>query len=248
MATRTRERHTAVHDLVARGMSITEIGRRLRLDRRTVRRFARATDVDELMTTARTAGRTLITGFEPYLRERFAAGCTDGARLTREITERGYRGSDKTVRRFLQPLRDALRMHPTQPTAPRVRQVTGWLTCRPDNLTDKDEIRLDAILERSPALTTLRGHVRGFAEIMTERRGHDLTDWMADVDATGAPALRSFTTGLRRDLDAVTAGLTLEHNSGPVEGHVNRIKMLKRQMYGRANLDLLRKRVIHLES
>ena len=122
------------------------------------------------------------------------------------------------------------------------------MTCRPDSLTDKDRIRLDEILGRSPALTSLREHVRGFAEIMTERRGHDLTDWIHDIDATGSPALRSFTAGLRRDLDAVTAGLTLEHNSGPVEGHVNRIKMLIRQMYGRANLDLLRKRVIHLES
>ncbi|MFC9769066.1 transposase [Rhodococcus jostii] len=59
------------------------------------------------------------------------------------------------------------------------------------------------------------------------------------------PALRSFVRGLRRDLDAVTAGLTLLHSSGPVEGHVNRIKMLKRQMYGRTNLNLLRKRVLH---
>jgi len=57
--------------------------------------------------------------------------------------------------------------------------------------------------------------------------------------------MRSFAVGLLRDLDAVTAGLTLEYSSGPVEGHVNRIKMLKRQMYGRAHFDLLRKRVIH---
>ncbi len=199
------------------------------------------------MTTTRTAGRTLLTEFEPYLRERFAAGVTDATRLAEEITARGYRGSAKTVRRFLHPLRNALRVRPTQPAAPSVRQATGWLTCRPDRLTDKDTARLDEILDHSPALTALREQVRGFAEIMTERRGHKLTDWMNGVDATGAPALRSFTTGLRRDLDAVNAGLTLEHNSGPVEGHVNRIKMLKRQMYGRANLDLLRKRVIHLE-
>jgi len=93
----------------------------------------------------------------------------------------------------------------------------------------------------------VREHIRRFAEIMVDRRGHDLAEWMTDVDTTGSQALRSFVTGLRRDLDAVTAGLTLVHNSGPVEGHVNRIKMLKRQMYGRANLDLLRKRIIHLE-
>jgi transposase len=69
---------------------------------------------------------------------------------------------------------------------------------------------------------------------------------MTDIQAAaGAPALRSFVTGLRADLDAVTAGLTLPHNSGPVEGTVNRIKMIKRQMYGGANLDLLRIRVLH---
>ncbi|MGW0019351.1 DesA/ISL3 alpha bundle tail domain-containing protein, partial [Rhodococcus sp. NPDC003382] len=109
--------------------------------------------------------------------------------------------------------------------APSVRQVTGWLTCRPDRLTDADSGRLTDILEHSPALTALREHVRGFAQLMTERRGRELADWMNGIDATGSPALRSFAAGLRRDLDAVTAGLTLEHNSGPVEGHVNRIIM-----------------------
>ena len=67
---------------------------------------------------------------------------------------------------------------------------------------------------------------------------------MAAVEANNLPDLRSFVTGLRRDHDAVTAGLTMPHSSGKVEGHVNRIKMIKRQMYGRANPDLLRKRIL----
>ncbi|WP_016695686.1 ISL3 family transposase [Rhodococcus rhodochrous] len=247
LPTRTRERHTAVHELLAQGQSISAISRTLCLDRKTVRRFARAEHVEELMTSTRTSGSRVLRGFESYLRERFAAGCTDAAVLAGEITERGYRGSVKTVRRFLHSLRTAQKLQPTPPAAPTVRQVTGWLTCHPDRLTDEDRRRLGEILTRSTALTAVGRHVRGFAAIMVERRGHDLTDWMSEVDSAGSPALRSFVAGLRRDLDAVTAGLTLEHNSGPVEGHVNRIKMLKRQMYGRANLDLLRKRVIHLE-
>lgn len=81
--------------------------------------------------------------------------------------------------------------------------------------------------------------------MMTELRGRDLEKWITAVSAAEAqPELRSFITGLRRDQDAVTAGLSLRWNSGPVEGHVNRIKMLKRQMYGRANPDLLRLRVL----
>ncbi len=199
------------------------------------------------MTTSRIAGQTLLSGHETYLRERFGAGCTDAARPTREITDRGYGGSAQTVRRFLQPLRSAERAQPVPPRTPSVRQVTMWLACRPDDLADKDSTRLTDICDRSLARAKLREHIRGFAEIMVKRRGHDLAEWTTDVDATGSPALRSFVIGLRRDLDAVTAGLTLVRNSGPVEEHVNRIKMLKRQMYGRANLDLLRKRVVHPE-
>lgn len=200
------KRHAAVQQLISSGMTISAISRELGLDRKAVRRFARARTVDELLTTTRTAGPTLLSEHEPYLRERFAAGCTDAARLTAEITERGYRGSAKTVRRFLAPLRAAHRTRPAPPQAPSVRQVTGWLTCRPDRLTDVDSGCLTDILERSPALVVLREHVRGFAEIMVERRGLELADWMTSVDATGSPALRSFAASLRRDLDAVTAG------------------------------------------
>jgi transposase len=142
-------------------------------------------------------------------------------------------------------LRSALNPLPSGPASPSVRQATGWLTRHPDRLSDDERTELDSLLERSPALAATRELAHDFAEIMIERRGSDLDAWMTAVDTKGDRALRSFVTGLRRDLDAVTAGLTLPYSSGPVEGHINRIKMLKRQMYGRANLDLLRKRVIH---
>jgi transposase len=81
--------------------------------------------------------------------------------------------------------------------------------------------------------------------MLTGRHGDKLNDWLSDVDSAGAPALRSFANGLRRDLDAVTAGLTTDYSSGAVEGTVNRIKMINLQMYGRANFDLLRKRILN---
>ena len=114
---RTRERHTAVHEQVAQGQSISAISRTLRPDRKTVRRFARAEHVEELITSTRTSGSRVLRGFESYLRDRFAAGCTDAAVLAGEITERGYRGSAKTVRRFLHPLRTAQKLRPTPPAA-----------------------------------------------------------------------------------------------------------------------------------
>jgi transposase len=122
--------------------------------------------------------------------------------------------------------------------------VTAWIMTRPGGLDPAGQTSLDSILASSPELTALTGHVRAFARLMTGRRGRDLEQWMTAPAASGEPALKSFITGLRADQDAVTAGLTLRLSSGSVEGHVNRIKMLKRQMYGRANPDLLRRRIL----
>jgi transposase len=114
----------------------------------------------------------------------------------------------------------------------------------PHSLTTDDKTQLTAILAACPELAALRAHVAAFADLMTQRRGRELESWITAAAASGLPELRSFVTGLRRDQDAVTAGLTLPYNSGVVEGHVNRIKMLKRQMYGRASPDLLRRRIL----
>ena len=95
-----------------------------------------------------------------------------------------------------------------------------------------------------PHLDAVAGHVTTFAKMLTGRHGDRLDTWITAVDADDLPDLHSFTTGLKRDHTAVLNGLTLPWSSGAVEGQVNRIKMLKRQMYGRANLDLLRRRIL----
>ena len=95
-----------------------------------------------------------------------------------------------------------------------------------------------------PHLDALAEHVSGFAEMMVGRHGERLDSWIAGVEADDQPDLHRFVNGLRRDEAAVRNGLTLAHSSGAVEGGVNRIKMIKRQMYGRAGFDLLRKRVL----
>ncbi|MCD2158334.1 transposase, partial [Rhodococcus cerastii] len=88
------------------------------------------------------------------------------------------------------------------------------------------------------------GHVTSFAEMLTERLGKQVNSWMSAVAADDLPHLHRFVRGLDTDHAAVRNGLTLPYSSGAVEGHVNRIKMLKRQMYGRAGFDLLRKRIL----
>jgi transposase len=149
------------------------------------------------------------------------------------------------VRRYLQPFRAGRTAPPPLPVAPSVRPVTGWLTRHPDTLSEDETLQVKKILHRSDPLTTTDRQVREFAKMLTQRQGQRLGEWLHDVETTGAPALRSFAAGLRNDLDAVTAGLTTNYSSGAVEGTVNRIKMIKRQMFGRAKFDLLRKRILN---
>lgn len=240
---RTRERFAAVQDLLRDGESLSAICRILSIDRKTVQRFARAETVNDLLGKA-TARRSVLDPFKTYLHQRWIAGVTDAAALAKEITVQGYIGSEQTVRRYLQQFRGMITAPPEPSTAPKVRQVTGWLLRRPSDLDPDDQEKLAVLRSRCSHLDSLVAHVKGFAEMMTQRTGENLQTWLSAVEVDDQPDLHSFALGIRRDLRAVTAGLTLSHSSGKVEGNVNRLKAIKRQMYGRAKLDLLRKLVI----
>ena len=243
LATRARERHAAVQSLLQQGQSITAIARELHLTRHTVRRFARAQGIEELL--ARTGPRgVLLDPFKAHLHRRLADGISDAAALTAEIRTTGYRGSVQTVRRYLHPLRTTPTAPPPVPDPPKVRHLSGWIMTDPDHLDPDDQAKLDDARTRCPHLDALAGHVTEFAKILTGLHGDRLDAWITNVDADDLPALRSFATGLRNDHAAVINGLTMTHNSGGVEGNVNRLKTIKRQMYGRAKFDLLRKRVL----
>jgi hypothetical protein len=242
---RTRERYSAVQQLLAEGASLAEIGRRLELERGTVRRFARAANLDELLVKA--VNRTsLLDGYTQHLDCRFAAGVTNAAVLHAELAALGFTGSVQTIRRWLHPLRSAALTapRPTRPAVPKPRHITRWIMTDPQHLAADQHAQLADVLTSCPKLQALAGHVRDFADLMNKRRDDRLSDWMLRVQADNLPALHSLVTGLRRDLDAVIAGLTMIWSSGPVEGAVNRIKTIKRSMYGRAGFDLLRRRIL----
>lgn len=131
--------------------------------------------------------------------------------------------------------------------APRpatVRQVTGWLTRHPTTLNEEDGAGLKEVLAHCSELNQAAGHVRGFGEILTNGLGSALPTWIDTVDASQLPGLTDFALHLLRDIDAVTAGLTLDWSSGSIEGAVNRIKKIRRQLYGRAGFELLRKMIL----
>lgn len=241
-ADNTRRRHTAVQALIAEGLSIKAVTRRLGMNRGTVRRYARARTPEQLLGPNPTGTTGKLTPFKPYLQARHEQGVTDSQTLYAEIRDRGYRGTLRTLQRFLARTRNHDK--PPAPPIPPARHITAWIMRPDDKLTDEDRLGLKHTRAHCPDLDALTELVHGFNRLVRERGGHQIEEWIKQANASPFPELRGFAAGLLKDFDAVRAGLTQPWSSGAVEGNVNRIKMIKRQMYGRANLDLLRKRVL----
>lgn len=228
----------------AKGKGIKPIMRALRLAKETVRRFYRAEGVEELLAKPRAGRPSILDEHKPYLHERWNAGVTNASTLYREITEQGYRGSMATVAAYVAPFRTLGAAPPATPAVPKVRHITSWMLRRPDDL-DADE-QLQVKRTWPPAHIWTPPQPTSAASPRCSPVG------TASAWTPGWPVCRPMTcptcTGSSEDSSATTRqslnGLTLPHSSGAVEGNVNRIKMIKRQMYGRAGFDLLRKRIL----
>lgn len=241
---RTHARYRRVHELLGQGASMHEAARELGLCYNTVRKYARADSADAL-TGASWANRgTILDPYKPYLHQRLGEGPASTAALHRQITARGYRGSYGTVEAYIRELRASGIVPAPGPAPPTVRQVAGWIMTDPEALNEDKQTRLKAVLTNCPELESLAAHVRGFATMLTELRGDRLRDWLDAVHNDTLPSLHAFANGIDRDREAVIAGLTLPYSSGVVEAHINRIKMIKRQMFGRAGFQLLRQRIL----
>ncbi|MFD7639529.1 ISL3 family transposase [Kitasatospora sp. NPDC059795] len=244
---RLRDTHAAVRAQVEQGLSLREVARRLGLGRNTVRKYARAASPEAMLHGQWQDRISKLDRYRPYLEQRIAEGCTNLSTLHRELQERGARCAYSTLRDYVQPLRPGRQPAATRPPMarpPSPREATRWIMSHPDHLRDDDQLRLKTLLARSPELAAAITHVRTFATIMTNREGERLRGWIADVCADQQCGLVSFATGLITDLDAVVLGMSTEWSSGPVEGRVNDLKALKRSMFGRAKLPLLRKRLL----
>ena len=244
IVTRLREHHAAVHELAAQGLNKSAISRELGLHQATVRKYLNAASHAEL--TAVTEQRAhLVDDYVAYLHRRWNEGERNATALFREIKEQGYPGGELAVQRYLRRFRKGLGQIPHPgPKPPSVRQATSWIMTHPDHLDPRDAVKLRELRSRNRDFNRLVKHVRTFAIMMTGRHGDRLDAWITTVENDTLTPLAGFARNLRRDLDAVRNGLTLQHSSGAVEGNINRLKMIKRQMFGRAGLELLRKRVL----
>lgn len=246
-AQRTRARHASVHALLAQGASHGQIMRQLHLSRNTVKKYAAAAHAEQLIGGPKYS-TTLVDPFRDYLRRRRAAAPSVPTwTLLQEIKAIGYQGGSTLLYRYLDQGR-ADGEHPP----PSPRRLTSWITRDPANLTATTQTRLEHALKHCPELQAVADHVRTFAALLTADHDSNLAAHTARLDSwiaqlrtrTDLPALRSFAEGLLIDHDAVAAALALPYSNGATEGVVNKIKLLKRQTYGRAGLALLRKRIL----
>lgn len=209
-----------------------------------MRKYARAQSPEQLLGPNPPSGRDVLGAFKPYLHARLEEEPAGNATLLAEIRTRGYRGSLRTLREYLAGIRRRAHKPPPPPRVPSTRQLTAWIMRPGHKLNQTDRLGLKTACAACPELATLTELAHGFNEMVRTRGGAHLEEWIRKATASAFPELRGFAKGLYDDFDAVKAGLTLEWNSGKVEGNVTRVKMTKRQMYGRAKLDRLRKRIL----
>jgi len=154
------------------------------------------------------------------------------------------------VQRFLHSLRKNRRPIPDLAPPDPLEQCAGrqvvWLFIRKSkDLTDEEQTRLSALRQASALIETIYGLVQDFLIMVREQQGERLDGWLDAIQASQIPELQSFAQGIQRDKEAVVAGLTQLYSNGPVEAQVHKLKLVKRQMFGRAKLPLLRQRLLH---
>jgi transposase len=233
---------------------LRDICRQLGISARTVYRYKDLTEPPPRPAYKRKA--SVLDPYVPYLVKRWEEGCHNGKRLYHEIREQGYRNSEETCTHFVSQLRRAETNGKAPSCVPRARRgsvaglspssknVAALFMRREEKLSEEQKEYLGRLCGADEALADARRLTQSFAEMTRNLESEKLDGWLEEVEASKAPAMWRFAAGLKKDLDAVRAGLTEEWSNGPVEGFVHKLKLLKRQGYGRAGFDLLRARML----
>jgi transposase len=247
---RRRERSERVRALHANGACVAHIAREVGISRMTVYRYLRDGPPQRKRHTVHGRPRVLEP-YEPYLLQRWAEGCRMATRLWREIQDQGFAYSLTTVQRFVNQLRregppptDRPRTVLTKPQGPPPRHVAALILQRPERRTEEQRAYLKHLCGEDPAIVTAVDLAADFLAMLRRREGARLPAWLETAQTSGISELERFASKLREDVAAVQAGLTLRYSNGQTEGQVTRLKLVKRQGYGRAKFDLLRKRVL----
>jgi len=259
-------RYEAVRTLHQQAFSDREIARRLKLSRPTVQKFIGADAFPEI---SRPPYRgSMLNPYKPYILQRWQEGCWNGVQIYTEIKERGYAGSDSLFRLFIRDLRqrhqeagtsavltldasgatvDLPASLPPKP-CPKARMSptrASWLcVSQPKKLDEKQLRQIELIRAGHTDLDTAYQISQAFVLMLAERREKDLDGWLVQAEQSGIAELKKFAQGIRLDYAAVKAAFSSEWSQGQVEAQVNCLKLQKRIVFGRANFDLLRLRVL----
>jgi transposase len=252
-------RHEQIWALRRQGWTGQAIAQQLRIGKTTVFRYLRSPTFAER--TYKRRGHSILTPYKALLLQHWNQGCHEARQVFHRLQRQGYRGSYATVARYAQRLRQAQGLAPRQPTPvvhplPIVAEPqrghltprgTAWLVLRrPETRTPEEEQQLAQLTAQQAELAEAVTLARDFAELVRTRQPERLDGWLIRASTSAVSALQRFAQGLRDDYAAVKAGVTVPWSNGPVEGHINRLKMLKRQMFGRAGLDLLCHRFVRV--
>jgi len=251
-------RFAAIQGAAARGLNTSAIARAVGVHRHTVQQYLA---LPAAPARAAPAGRpSILAPYAGYLLERWHQGERQALALWRELQARGYPGRYRQVARFVAALRrrgQAGRHGQGRAAAPppdglTPKRTLGLLVARPADRTPEEQAAVARLPALHPDLRAAVGLLDGFARLLRDRAGAppaqrwaQLEQWLAAAAASGLPEFEAFVAKARQDLWAVAAGLILPYSQGQTEGQVNRLKALKRAMYGRAKFDLLRQRVLY---
>ncbi len=242
-----QERYHQVRELHRQGKKLREIATSLGIAVNTAMKYVQLPDAPkkQMRSTRKTSG------FESYITQRWMAGVREAMQIFQELQSRGYRGSYQTVARYVANLRTipakALPSHNLAlPQTPKMSVSKAvWVLGKPAEKLDDDEKKLVVHLcSSSDQVSQAYELAQSFQTMVRKQQADQLENWLSRAKSSQVPSMRNFATSLRKDQEAVGMALALPWNSGQVEGQINRLKLIKRQMQGRAKLDLLRQRVV----
>jgi transposase len=247
-------RYQQILALSRQGLSQREIARQLHLSRGCVHRYVTAERFPERALPGKRG--SLLDPYLPYLQKRWEQGCHNGRQLAHEIEAQGFRGSASLVRQLLGgwraslPAPEAGVRGPKRRTAPpakrriSARQASCLFVTPPQQRTSQQRVLLERICQTNADLRKLYQLGQEFILMVKQHRARRLDPWLRRVGQSSLTDLQGFASGIKRDYAAVKMALSVPWSQGQVEGQITRLKLLKRQMYGRARFELLRSRVL----
>ena len=233
---RREDTRLAIEKLFKSGHSIKEIVRRTGHSRKLVRQVIRGERTDIF--------RTRQSSLEPYLALLdgfWSDGCRNGAEMWRRLRARGFTGCLGVVSEWTARRKRAVSTAQALHRVPSARTIARLMTVGRDHLTQSETVLVAAMESAVPKLAEARNLIERFQSIIRSKAGADLDGWIA---AARSSLLASFGAGITKDLAAVHAVITEPWSNGQTEGQITRLKLIKRQMYGRAKIDLIQARLV----